>query len=429
MSAVYRGLATGLAPALRLWLHRRAARGKEDRARLGEREGRASVARPEGRLVWIHGASVGEARSALPLLRRILEQHPEANALFTTGTLTSAAMLGTALPSRAHHQFVPLDVPAWIRRFLDHWRPDAALWLESELWPNTLRALARRRIPTALVNARLSERSFAKWRRGGGVFRPPLEVFSVVLAQTAGDAERLARLGARSPRCVGNLKFDSPQLPADIAMLSELGATIGDRPLWLAASTHDGEEMVAGEAHRLLAARHPDLLTVIVPRHATRGAAIAAALRGAGLVVAQRSVGEPIAAGTQVYLADTMGELGLFYRLAPIAFIGKSLSGAGGQNPIEAAALDTAILTGPAIGNFVEIFAALEAAGGARKVADAGSLAEAVGALLDDPAARQRMAQAAIDVAAQGRGAIARVLDALAPVLAPLAADDRDARA
>lgn len=429
MSVVYRGLATGLAPALRLWLRRRAKRGKEDLRRLPEREGHAGVARPAGRLIWIHGASVGEARSALPLLRRILDQHPEANALFTTGTLTSAAMLGTALPSRAHHQFAPLDVPAWIRRFLDHWRPDAVLWLESELWPNTLRAIKRRAIPAALVNARLSERSFAKWRRSGGLFKPPLDAFAVVLAQTSGDAERLAKLGVAAPRCVGNLKFDSPQLPADIEALGELGAVIGERPLWLAASTHDGEESLAGEVHRLVAHRHRDLLTIIVPRHAVRGAEITATLRASGLIVARRSAGEAIEPTTQIYLADTMGELGLFYRLAPIAFIGKSLIGAGGQNPLEAAALDTAILTGPAIANFVEIFAALEAAGGTHTVGDAEGLARAVGALLENPAARHRMAQAAIDVAAQGRGAIGRVLEALAPVLAPLARTNDDARA
>lgn len=427
MSVLYHGLATGLAPALRLWLRRRAARGKEDPARLAEREGHASVARPDGRLLWIHGASVGEARSALPLLRRILEAHPEANALFTTGTVTSATMLGGALPSRAHHQFAPLDVPAWIRRFLDHWRPDCALRLESELWPNTLHALRRRGIPAGLVNARLSARSFAKWQRGGRMLAPPIDVFDVVLAQTATDAERLGRLGARVPRCVGNLKFDAPSLPADIEALSEIGAMIGERPLWLAASTHPGEEAIVAEVHRRLASRHRDLLTIIVPRHATRGEEIARELRDGGFAVARRGAGEAIGPATGVYLADTMGELGLFYRLAPIAFIGKSLAGDGGQNPLEAAALDTAILSGPAVGNFTEIYATLEAAGGARLVPDGEALAREVAALLDDPAARHRMAQAAVDVAAQGRGAIGRVLEALAPVLAPLAASSGDA--
>lgn len=429
MSRLYRTLARGLGPPLRLWLRHRANKGKEDPARIGERRGVTTLARPSGRLLWIHGASVGEARSALPLLRRILDVHPHAHALVTTGTLTSAQMLRDALPARAVHQFVPLDVPGWIDAFLDHWRPDAALWMESELWPNLLAAIARRRVPSALVNARLSPASFARWQRSFAVMRPPLDAFTLVLAQSEADAERLAALGARSPLCVGNLKFDAPQLTADIAELGELGAAIGDRPLWLAASTHPGEEEIVAEAHQAIAARLPRVLTLLVPRHAVRGAEIAAMLRARGLRVARRGAGEAIEASTQIYLADTMGELGLFYRLAPIAFIGKSLAGEGGQNPLEAAALDTAILSGPRVSNFAEIFAGLVAAGGARLIADRDELAHAVIELSADPAARNRMAQAAIDLAASGRGAIDRMLAALAPVLAPLAAEVLDARA
>jgi 3-deoxy-D-manno-octulosonic-acid transferase len=429
MSAIYRPLARAAAPALRAWLRRRARRGKEDPARLGERQGIVALPRPAAPLIWLHGASIGEARSALPLLRRLLDLHPAAEALFTSGTLTSARMLAGALPARARHQFAPLDVPAWVDRFLDHWRPDVAIWLESELWPNTLAALAARGVPSALVNARLSPESFARWRRGFGLLRPPLACFKVVLAQSAGDGERLAALGAAAPRVVGNLKFDVGQLPADIAMLAELGAGIGPRPLWLAASTHAGEEEIVADVHRRVAATHPGLLTIIVPRHAERGAEIAAMLAAHGLAVARRATGQSVAPEHAIYLADTMGELGLFYRLAPIAFVGGSLIRHGGQNPLEAAALDTAILAGPHTWNFVEIAAALEAAGGLVRVHDSASLAARLEALLAEPDTRRRMAQAAADVWAQGRGATARVIEALAPVLAPLAIEMRHARA
>lgn len=429
MSALAAALAGGLAPALRLWLARRARRGKEDPARLAERRGIASLPRPAGRLLWIHGASVGEARSALPLLERILARFPAAHALLTTGTLTSARMLAGALPARATHQFVPLDVPAWAGRFLDHWRPDAALWIESELWPNTLAALARRGVPSALVNARLSPASFARWQGIGAMLRPPLGAFGVVLAQSGADAQRLAALGAHAPACLGNIKFDAPLLEADPAALAALEAALAGRPRWLAASTHPGEDEVVAQAHLEAARTHPGLATILVPRHAVRGEEVAARLRAAGLAVARRGAGEPLGPGTQVYLADTMGELGLFYRLAPLAFIGKSFAVGGGQNPLEAAALDAAILSGPQVANFADIFAQLVEAGGARILSTPQELGPAVAALLADDDARARMAAEAAAVAASGRGAIERVLAALAPVLAPLGTGDGDARA
>jgi 3-deoxy-D-manno-octulosonic-acid transferase len=428
MNALAAALAGGLAPALRLWLARRARRGKEDPARLAERRGIASLPRPAGRLLWIHGASVGEARSALPLLGRILDAFPAAHALVTTGTLASARMLAEALPARAMHQFVPLDVPAWAGRFLDHWRPDAALWIESELWPSTLAALARRGVPAALVNARLSPSSFARWQGLGAMLRPPLDAFGVVLAQSAADATRLAALGARAPACLGNIKFDAPLLPVDDAALAALRSALAGRPRWLAASTHPGEDEVVAQAHRAAERAHPGLLTILVPRHAARGAEVAARLRAAGLVVARRGAGEAVARDTQVYLADTMGELGLFYRLAPLAFIGKSFAVGGGQNPIEAAALDVAILSGPMVANFADVFGQLAEAGGARILADPAELGPAVAALVADEDARARMAAEAAAVAASGRGALARVMDALAPVLAPLAEGGADAR-
>jgi 3-deoxy-D-manno-octulosonic-acid transferase len=433
---VYQRLAGAAAPALRVWLEHRARRGKEDARRLGEREGHASAPRPRGPLLWIHGASLGETRSALPLLRAIIAERPHAAVLFTTGTVTSAKFLEENLPERTRHQYLPLDVPAWIERFIAHWRPDAALWIESELWPTTLATIAARRIPTALVNARLSPRAFRRWSKLAALVTPPLAAFDMVLAQSDGDAERFAALGARDVCALGNLKFDSAYLPADIAALGELGAMIGSRPLWLAASIHPREDAIITKAHRRIVEHHPELLTIVVPRHAARGDAMADSWRGEGLVVAQRSRNQPIEARTAIYLADTMGELGLFYRLSPIAFIGKSLAESGGQNPLEAAALGCAILSGPWVENFAAIFATLRERGAAQIIGDPPrrtlhwmELAGHVAEILDDADLRQRMAQAATDVAAEGRGATARVLAALQPILAALDRGGDDARA
>ena len=429
MTAPLAALATLAAPALSIWLARRARLGKEDPARLGERRGIGGLERPAGRLLWIHGASVGEARSVLPLLNLILDTHRGAQALVTTGTLASARMLADALPSRARHQFAPLDVPAWVARFLDHWRPDAALWVESELWPNMLAALATRGVPAALVNARLSQRSFDTWRRAAPLLRPPLGAFARVLAQSEADAARFAALGAHDVAMPGNLKFDAAILPADVAALASLRAALAGRPCWLAASTHAGEEEIAAAAHQELEPSFPGLLTIVVPRHAPRGEEIAAMLSARGLRHARRGRGELPGADTQVYVADTMGELGLFYRLAPIAFIGRSLARGGGQNPLEAAALGAALLAGPQTGNFRDIYDLLAAAGGVRIVADGAALGAALGALLADTDARAAIAARAGAATAAGRGATTRALAALGGILAALDAPDGDARA
>jgi 3-deoxy-D-manno-octulosonic-acid transferase len=420
MMGAYRIAASAAAPALRLLLNARLRAGKEDGARLAERFGIASVARPPGPLLWMHAASNGEARSALRLLERLLESRPELRVLFTTFTLTAARMLAEALPPRAMHQFVPLDVPAWIDRFLDHWRPDAALWIEGELWPNLIARTAARGVPMALVNARISARSFARWRRAGAWLRPPLDAFGVCLAQSQTDAERLAALGARSPRFLGHLKFDGAELQADASALQELRHAITGRPVWLAASTHPGEEEIVVDAHGRLAASRPDLLTVLVPRHARRGDEVAALLERSGLSFARRSQGAVPGPRTAFYLADTMGELGLFYRLAPVAFVGASLVPKGGQNPLEAAQLGCAICFGPHMTNCRDIADALIAAHAAVEVRDADSLATRVAQMLSDGGARERSGAAARDVAATGRGATERVLEALQPILARL---------
>jgi len=419
IAALYEAGARLLGPSVRLVLMLRRARGKEDGARMGERLGRAGRPRPEGELVWLHGASVGEALSALPLIERLLAAGGARSVLVTTGTVTSARLMAERLPEGAFHQFAPVDLPGAVGRFLDYWRPGLALWLESELWPNMIRAAARREIAMVLVNGRLSARSHARWRRAPGFARGLVGAFQRCLAQSEADAGRFVALGARQVSCPGNLKFASAPLPVEAGALEALRAEIGARPLWLAASTHPGEEAIVAEAHRALRADHPALLTVIAPRHPARGPALAGELAAAGLQVARRGIGEAPGAATDIYLADTLGELGLFYRLAPVALVGGSLVPHGGQNLLEPAQLDCAILHGPAVHNFAAIAEAMRAAGASETVSDAGSLARAVAALLADGGERARRAAAAAGVAAGEAGVLDRVMDALAPYLAP----------
>lgn len=426
IAPLYAAVAWALGPAVRVLLMLRRARGKEDPVRLPERLGRAGLPRPEGPLIWLHGASVGEALSALPLIDRLLAGDPRASVLVTSGTVTSARLMAERLPERAFHQFAPVDLPGAVDRFLDHWRPNLALWLESELWPNAVRAAAKRDIPMVLVNARLSKRSHRRWRAVPGFARSLLGAFKLCLAQSPADADRFAALGAARVESVGNLKYASPPLPADDAVLKTLAAMIGTRPVWLAASTHPGEEAIIAEAHAKLRARHPALLTVIAPRHPERGAAIAAELAASGAKVARRGAGETPTAETGIYLADTLGELGLFYRLAPIAFVGGSLVSHGGQNLLEPAQLDCAILHGPAVFNFEAIAGAMRDAGATERVFDAGSLAAAVDTLLTDEGLRARRTKAAAEVAAGEAGVLDRIMAALAPYLdAPPPATDQ----
>ena len=343
--AVWAAAATLAAPALGLMLRARARRGKEIAARLPERRGIEAAPRPAGKLLWLHAASVGETVSLLSVLDELARQAPEVSVLLTTGTVTSAELLAARLPAlglaeKVTHRFVPLDVPAWIARFLDHWRPDAAAFVESEIWPNLLAACARRRIPLMLINARLSARSFARWRRWPGIARGLLGGFASIRARGADDAARFSALGARAVRAVGDLKFAAAELPADSAALAELRAAIGARPVFLAASTHPGEEDILLAAHRRLLARHPDLLTILVPRHPARGSEIAALL---GATMAPRRAAATLPDAGGLYIADTLGELGIFYRLATVAFIGGSLVPHGGQNPLEAARLGAAL--------------------------------------------------------------------------------------
>jgi 3-deoxy-D-manno-octulosonic-acid transferase len=385
------------APALRLWLRRRLAGGKERPGRLAERRGIDPTPRPSGRLLWLHAASVGETVSVLPLLKALGRQDEALNVLITTGSVTSATLLldrlpGLGLGQRARHRFVPLDVPGWVARFLDHWRPDAAAFVESELWPNLIEAAAARRIPLALLNGRLSERSFERWRLAPGFARRILGAFSLVAARSEADAARLSMLGAAAVEVPGDLKLAAEKLPVDERERERLAALLGARPRWLAASTHPGEEAIVAEVHRRLSGDFPGLVTIIAPRHPERGPEIAAALPD--LARARRAAGgDP--AGGGVFIADTLGELGLFYRLAPIVFMGRSLAGKGGQNPLEPARLGCAIAVGPHTKNFSAAVSRLELAGGLARVEDGPALGRWVAALLRDPERVLRMGEAA----------------------------------
>ena len=407
--AAYLG-ATALAGAVALPLLRsRARRGKEDPARLAERLGHASRARPDGPLVWLHGASVGEAVSLLPLIAAIRARAPGLAILVTTGTVTAAARIEPDLPEGAVHQYAPVDTRAAVRRFLAHWRPSLAVRAESEIWPRAVVETARTGAVQVLINARLSARSARGWARVPAMARALLRRFDLIVTQDGESLARLAALGADPARMRpgANLKSAVAVPGCDAAALAEARAAIGARPVWLAASTHPGEEAAAADAARHLGT---GALLILAPRHPGRGTEIAALLATRGLTLARRSQGEMPGPATDVWLADTLGEMGLWYRLSQVAFIGGSLGAQGGHTPFEPAAIGPAILHGPRTENFAPAYAALDAAGGAAAVHDAGTLAETVSTLLADPERRQAMS----DAAARVRAAMTPDLDALA---------------
>jgi 3-deoxy-D-manno-octulosonic-acid transferase len=420
---VYQWASAAGSPVAPQVLARRLSRGKEHPERLAERRGEATLKRPKGPLVWVHGASVGEMLAAVPLIERLRGQ--DFAVLVTSGTVSSAALAEQRLPDGALHQFIPLDAPRFVRRFLDHWRPDLALFVESDLWPNLILSCADRRIPMIVINGRLSERSFTRWQRVPGVIAALLSCFDLCLTQSATDAERYAQLGAPRVTSTGNLKLDVPAPPADQAALQRLKEIVGARPVVAAASTHPGEESAIIAAHQQLRVKFPSLLTVIAPRHPARGESIAAIAKLAGFTVALRSRRAQPMPDIGIYVADTLGELGLIYRIAPIVFMGGSLASHGGQNPIEAIRLGAAVLHGPHVWNFAEIYATLDAAHGAKLVGDEAALTAHLGEWLANAAARKVAADAASDTVGRLGGALKRTLAALDPYLMQLRLEQR----
>lgn len=413
----YRWLGAGLFPLLWPYLAIRAARGKEDSTRRRERYGRTRIPRPDGPLVWFHAASVGETGAVVPLIKEVRRRSIQV--ILTTGTVTSAAVAKERLGDSVIHQYVPIDIKTPVARFLDHWTPDLAIIAESEIWPMTILELGARRTPQILVNGRLSDRSFERWRNRPNLAEALFENLSLVVAQSELDAERFSDLGARQVVTAGNLKVDTVAPPYKAEDLTELRAQIGGRAVWAAISTFEGEDEIAADVHAALSPRFGQL-TLIVPRHPERGDAIEAMLQERGLKVARRARGEAVTPETDIYLGDTIGEMGLYLNLAPVVFIGRSLKGGGGQNPLEPAMVGCAVLSGSKVGNFRDIYARLLKNGGGRFIRDGEMLAKGVAFLLSNPQARAAMSAGGKKTIADLRGGLTTTVRALEPYLNPL---------
>lgn len=410
--------AAGIAAPL---AYRRIARKLElqgvDPERFVERKGQATLPRPEGRLLWFHAASVGESLSVLRLIAHLGEGRPELSFLITSGTATSARILSRRLPPRCQHQFAALDSARYMRRFLDHWRPDAAIFVESELWPNMLRQTAHRGVPLALLNARISENSARNWKRFGHTARHIMGLFAMIHTQDRRTAAHLQGLGLTHAVAGQNLKAASGPLPCDAEELRRLKSVVADRPSWVASSTHAGEEEQVLAAHAALLERVPDLLLVLVPRHPERGDAVSALIDAQRLTQARRSSGGRPGPGVQVYLADTLGETGLWYALCPIVFLGGSLTAVGGHNPYEPAHAGAAILHGPLYANFSDTYAEFTARKAAVEVADSDALSTALHRLLTDPEALATQRRRATEFAAAQEDMLSVLSDELLAAL------------
>lgn len=416
---LYGGVGALLAPLAPGLLRHRLKQGKEDPARTGERLGHSGMARPEGPLIWIHGASVGEAQSVLALITRLRNDRPDIAILVTTGTVTSASLLRDRLPAGAFHQFVPLDLPGATRRFIAHWRPDAAFWVESELWPGLIRAMHDTGKPLILLNGRMSARSFGRWKLIRPLISGLLRRFALILSQSAEHSARFRALGAAKVAEAGNLKHAAEPLMADDAELARLRTCIGDRTVWVAASVHPGEEQALAAAHRHLLQEDATALLIVVPRHPARAGDMSKAFANLGMIVSFRSLGEDPDASCSVHFADTMGELGLFYRLAPLAVIGGSFIPHGGQNLLEAARLGAVPVCGPAMDNFRAVAEEMQAAGAMIQVDDAAKLPETIRRLLTTPEELGAARSCCLEATAAHDGVLTRVLAEIGPFLPP----------
>ncbi len=417
----YRLLTRLLEPLAPRLLDARVKQGKEDAARVDERLGVTRHPRPAGDLVWLHGVSIGETLSLLPLVERFCKGRPDMTVLVTSGTLTSAELLGRRLPPGVIHQFAPVDGPAAVAAFLDHWRPSLGVFVESELWPNLVAAARKRGVKLALVSARITDRTASGWTRFPGAAREILRSFDRILPQDPASADRLEALGARIDGLV-NLKLSGAALPHDTAAFSRLSAAIGDRPVVVAASTHDGEEIAVVRALDALDER---ICLILAPRHPERGPEIATALTRDGYRFALRSRGGALTADTDLYVADTLGEMGLFLRLADVVIMGGSFApvlgqpAVGGHNPLEPARLGKPAVAGPDASNWAAVTAELQAAGGLAVVATPADLPAIIAPLLADPSAARAMGERARRAAADVGAGLDRLWETLQPLLPP----------
>ncbi|MBO4294929.1 MAG: 3-deoxy-D-manno-octulosonic acid transferase [Alphaproteobacteria bacterium] len=372
--------------ALNRYIEKRKKNGKEDVARFHERLGKAVLPRPKGTLIWMHGASVGEAVSMLPLIKTLLQIYPDLHILVTTGTVTSADIMAKRLPDRAFHQYFPLEHPLYAARFIRHWKPNLVLWFESEFWPCMLSTIKKRNTPLILINGRISNKSFRRWQQFEFAIHPILDCFTLCLGQSDEDTRRLQALGAKNTASLGNLKYAGLPLPVDEKKKALLAEQLNNRPKWLVSSTHDDEESKIGRFLKDLEAKVPNLITVIVPRHPERGVEIKEKLaHDYGLKVALRSQNEPIEKETEVYVADTIGELGIFYELINIVFVGGSLISHGGQNFMEPSRYRDATIVGPHMFNFSDAMNRARKANAVMEVNDVLELMDIVQKLLTSP--------------------------------------------
>ncbi len=412
---LYCGLTCVAAPLVWRTVRNKLQAANVPEQRQQERLGHASLPRPAGQLIWFHAASVGETLSVISLIKRLGERLPEAEFLITSGTPTSAALIEKRMPPKARHQYPPLDTAGPVRRFLDHWRPDAGIFVESEIWPRLIVEGATRGTPLALLNARLSDKSVDGWKKRPKTARFILDHFRLFLTQNDKTAQNLISMGAH-PDLVQpgtNLKAMSDPLPVDQATLSDIRVQIGNRPVWIASSTHAGEEETVLAAHAALIKRWPDLLLLLIPRHPERSADVAALVKQAGFNAAIRSKGDEITDHAHVYVADTLGETGTWYALCPIVFLGGSLKEIGGHNPFEPAQAGAAVITGPGYFNFAETFAPLIETGGALQVQSAPELAEAVATWLSGPTALDTARTAAKSCVNTQKSALDAIVDTL----------------
>ena len=392
--------------------------GKEDLSRINERRGQSPNIRPEGEVIWFHAASVGESIALLGLIENIVEERPLTNILITTGTTASANLINTRLPKKTIHQYVPLDIGEFVRNFLDHWRPNLAVFTESELWPCLIATTHARKVPLILINARISRKSFSKWKWLKGLVSSILSKFDIILCQDENTAKFIRKLSKSKidPKVVGSLKESAPPLPFSEEDRVVISNQIGSRPIWLAASTHEREELMMAEAHEYARRFSRRLLLIIAPRHPNRGKKICSDLRNLGWQVSLRSGGEKINNYTEIYIADTFGEMGLWYRISSISFLGGSMTEIGGHNPFEPATLGSAILHGPHIWSAAEAYEELGKVKASLQVKNPEELSQAIVDLLN-PDTNASMAKSAWDLSSKESEASSQALNEIFKVL------------